>query len=379
MKCPARVWILFSCTVSLAVFLATPVQATEEGEAEASALAARPGSRWFPPRLTRGDWVYLPKVSWTSQQGFGVGGHLQRPFAMRGEGHDLDMSIRGRYTLEGQGQLELSLDHQAGPISIKTKATYDSLPQRFWGIGGNTPPSAEEEYRPESYRIYLELFRRAVSHLRVGVRYEFEHLRILESEPGGLLDSANIPGTAAAPASGWGLLLDWDTRDNRYSPRSGQYFQSFAMFFDDELGSEQTFNLYNLDLRVYTPVGSRNVLATQFFVYDSRGGAPFWRLAALGGRAHTRGYRKGRYLEQVLAAFQAELRTTVTDWFGIVAFAGLGDVASDATKFQLETMRPTLGAGLRFTVGSRKDVKVRFDAAFGEDSARFYASLGEAF
>jgi len=99
----------------------------------------------------------------------------------------------------------------------------------------------------------------------------------------------------------------------------------------------------------------------------------------MGGRSHSRGYDRGRYRDHVLIAFQAEHRFDVWRRFGLVGFAGLADVAPRIEAMKFEHMRPTIGGGLRFRVGSlEKHVNARLDVAFGEDF-RLYFKLGEAF
>jgi len=176
-------------------------------------------------------------------------------------------------------------------------------------------------------------------------------------------------------------VVDVDTRDRRHSPTSGFYYQGLALVFDETLGSDYDFNNYNIDLRNYFRISGRNVVATQVFLYAARGTAPIWRLAELGGREHTRGYRLGRFRDRVLLAAQAEYRTDLVGRFGLVVFGGVGDVAPTYTSFELEHLHPTVGAGLRIRVAKTEDnpLKARFDAAAGDETVRFYFGFDEAF
>jgi outer membrane translocation and assembly module TamA len=152
------------------------------------------------------------------------------------------------------------------------------------------------------------------------------------------------------------------------------------MFFVGSASDERDFNVFNLDLRNYFSRGSRHVFATQVFLYGVEdGNAPFWRMATLGGRAHTRGYRYGRYIDRVLLAFQGEYRLHAFWRVGLVTFAGLSDVASKIATLKLEHMRPTIGIGARFHVSSPEGIRGRVDMALGQKSLRFYLRLDEAF
>lgn len=360
---------------------ATASPASADGE---EARGPEKGSTLFPPRLASGRVVFLPKVYYSAENKFGVGGHLVSPFWFRGacepEGRPSDVRVKGRLTTELKGKAEIELNLRcAGPWSLKGKFAYDNLALRFWGIGSDTPSENEEIYRPQSALVYVELFRRVAGGLRAGVRWEQEHFKYVEVEKGGLLDTEEYVGLRGRRISGAGLLLDWDRRDHLYFPTRGVHYQGFALFFEDFFGSAHTFDNYYVDLRHYLPLGGEHVFATQVVGYSVRGAPPVYRYAALGGREHTRGYRQARYLDRVLFAFQGEYRFPVVWRVGGGAFAGLAGVSRDIEAFRFDRMRPTLGAGLRLRVDDAERIRLRFDAAFGEDSARFYASIGEAF
>jgi hypothetical protein len=341
-------------------------------------------SRLFPPRLCVGGITYLPDVSYSSETSFGLGGELLYPFRMPGavaSDRPSDVRLEGLITLEGQGEAEFTVNLYGDDAryGLKVRASYSDIPLRFYGIGPGTPLDDEEVYRPRSLRAYIEGFRKVLPHFRAGIRYEFEQWKLLETEQGGLLDTRDIRGSQGKSIFGAGLLLEWDTRDRRYSPTRGSFYQFFALNFDGEIGSQHDFNNYNLDLRNYFPVRPGHVLATQLFYYSARGAAPFWRYAALGGRAHTRGYRKGRYLDHILMAAQVEHRFHVWDRLELVGFAGLGEVLPEIGAFRLDTLRPSVGGGVRLRTGSADGVRARFDVGLGGRSIRLYLSLDEAF
>ena len=133
------------------------------------------------------------------------------------------------------------------------------------------------------------------------------------------------------------------------------------------------------DLRRYFDLGKHKTLALQCFVYNTEGDPPFWRYAALGGRAHSRGYRRARYLDKTLVATQAEYRFPVWRRLGAVVFAGVANVAPRLRVVRVRYSRPTVGAGVRYRVGGAAGLKARVDFAVGDDSFRVYASLDEAF
>jgi hypothetical protein len=377
-----RSWLL----LILSLAAATPAVARPAAPDSAGTAPelTQPSSRMFPPRISTLGVVYLPKARYSSETSLGLGGRFMRLFRLDGDARTplSDIRFKAMYTFKGQKELEAVANlHSCGDCyALKLKVNYDDIPLRFWGLGPDSPSDAEEVYRPRSLLAYVELFRSLHPNLKVGVRYEYQQLRLKDTERGGLLaPGSEIPGTDGRHVMGAGVIAEWDTRDRRYSPTRGSYYQGFALWFDEELGSRYDFNTFHLDLRNYFPLAGEHVLATQVFLYSAMGGAPFWRFAALGGREHTRGYRKARHLDHTLLAVQGEYRFPLWGRLGGVAFGGLGDVAKTVGRMQFEHMRLTVGGGLRFQPRDAGGVKIRLDAGLGRRSLRFYLKLDEAF
>lgn len=341
------------------------------------------GIDWFPPRARGCGIVAVPKAYYTSEDRFGVGLELVRPYRFPGStaaAADSDLRAKGRLHVDGHGAAEFEATSHLGEgrWSVRTKVTYEALALRFWGIGSDTPSDAEEIYRPQNVLAYTEVFHRVVGALRLGVRAEWQDYRYVEVETGGLLDAGTLRGSGASSVLGGGVVAAWDTRDNRYAPRRGVYAQAFWLWFG-AANTEYEFNNGHLDFRAYFDLGKQNTLAVQAFTFALFGDVPIWRYASVGGRAHSRGYRRDRYLERRMGALQAEWRRPVVARVDAVGFFGLANVARRYDRFTLANMRPSLGAGLRIHPRENRDLTIRSDLAFGEDSVRFYLSFGHAF
>ena len=329
-------------------------------------------------------WVYLPRVYYATERGMGFGGEIVHDFPWLNKRSSIDasdISFEGQATTKGQGRAESTADIRwgNGAYNYRTKINFANLARKYYGIGPDTPFSNEEIYQPQDLRVYMELFRRLFWNLKLGLRYEFEYYKLLEYAQNGLLHSPAILNMTGKALLGAGPLLQWDNRNRKYSPTSGFYYQAFALFFDDELGSEVDFNNFNIDLRHYIPLPGDHVLATQVFVYGARGRVPFWRLAEMGGRAHTRGYRRGRYRDNILLSFQGEYRFPLWRRFETAVFAGLSSVSPSFSTIKPNLFEPTYGGGLRFRIKSPDGIRARFDVAGGNETVRVYFSLDEAF
>ena len=318
----------------------------------ATVLPASAALQWFPPRFDDGNVIVVPKAHYNSRDHFGLSLEAIRPFRtalQSGLSNDSEFRLSGRLHSTGNGSAEATalVFFGDGAWSLKANVEYRSLIERFWGIGPDTPSTNEELYRPQDVMTYVELFHRVFDGFRLGARVEWNDYRYVDVEDGGLLDTREYPGLCCDNATGAGLVLEFDRRDNVYAPRSGFYAQGFFLAFSEDLRGDYGFQNFHLDLRSYHDLGGGNVLALQAFSYALFGDAPIWRYAAVGGRGHSRGYQRGRYLERRMAAFQAEWRRPIVGRLDGVLFGGLANVARRYNFFKFSNMRPTLGGGLR--------------------------------
>jgi hypothetical protein len=372
--------------LAAALALASVATAGTKPAAPDSTVAAdeKTSRTWLTePRLQFLGFTWLPRVYYSQETGVGIGGHLLRPFNWGGgdtAGKNSEFRLKGRVTYKRQWSLEgrLRLGWSDRKWSFNTKFGAETIPGRFYGVGPDTPAENREVYEPLRMLGYVEVMRRVLPGMRLGLRGEFERLELQEVEPGGLLEQGGVPGSEGGNVIGYGVIWDYDSRDRIYSPRSGSFHQAFALRFDDG-GSDFDFDVYNVDLRKYFSVATGHVVALQGFAYVSRGTPPFWRYAALGGRAHSRGYYKGRYLDHTLLSWQVEYRPDIWRRLGAAVFAGFSDVGRGISDIELLDMKPTVGLGTRIRLGGRDGVKAQIDVAFGRDDIRFYMSLDEAF
>jgi outer membrane translocation and assembly module TamA len=92
-----------------------------------------------------------------------------------------------------------------------------------------------------------------------------------------------------------------------------------------------------------------------------------------------RGYYEGRYRDKYYVALQGECRLRLTRRWGLVGWAGMGDVAGNLDSFRLTSFKPTLGVGVRFALDPEEVLNVRADFAYGRNTNGVYFNAKEAF
>lgn len=257
--------------------------------------------------------------------------------------------------------------------------SFQKYPDKFFGIGNNTPGTDEETYTQLKYLLEAVLYRNLGSHFNLGPVVRYEHISMRETEPEGTLARGSLPGSRGGTSAGLGIAANWDSRDNTFAAESGSFCEFTAVFHRRAFGSDYSYNDIRLDLRKYLKVFSDHVLALQGFAKSIDGSAPFQRLAKIGGQNMMRGYFDGRYRDRNVVALQAEYRVPLWWRIGIVGFAGGAQVADRIGRLGIGRFWYTGGLGLRYAWDPVEKLNLRLDYGVGSNSSGMYITATEAF
>jgi hypothetical protein len=174
---------------------------------------------------------------------------------------------------------------------------------------------------------------------------------------------------------GLGTYVEYDERDNPYNSSSGQYFKVDALFNDEAIGSNKTYQSYSAAYRYYHTLTDSLVLAWEAQGCKRGGTAPLWDACTV----KLRGFSATDYLGKVSASTQVEARWQLNERWGMVGFVGTGYVGGSFNGIREHEPIPSYGAGLRFMVLKAKRINLRVDYAWSTDSDAVHVSVGEAF
>ena len=181
--------------------------------------------------------------------------------------------------------------------------------------------------------------------------------------------------TGDVRAAGLGLTVEYDSRDLPINTYSGRYLKIDALFSDEAIGSNDTYQSYDLGFKSYHEMTDSVVLAWEALGCQRKGTVPLWDSC----RIKLRGFSATDYLGKASYSAQAELRWRMSKRWGLVAFGGAGEGADSFSGFRDRASIPSYGAGLRFSVLPAKRVNMRLDYAKSRDSDAIHFSVGEAF
>ncbi|MBC8110215.1 MAG: BamA/TamA family outer membrane protein [Verrucomicrobia bacterium] len=263
----------------------------------------------------------------------------------------------------------------------KGELRYRIFPDRFYGIGNNTDEADVEKYQYNLVSIKMLLLRKLKKNVFIGGDYQLSYVHKIQTQNEGQLNTGNITGGNGGLNSGFGAVFLIDSRDNVVNATKGLLFEVSSYFYGKALGSDFTFNNYNITFNQYFMIKrfTGHVLAFNTVANFNNGNPPFLNLATVGGDEILRGYAKNRYRDMNFVGGQAEYRLPLWWRFGLVGFVGLGDVFRSTADLSFQKLKYSYGGGLRFMVNKKERLNIRFDYGFGKQSNSFYLSITEAF
>ena len=284
-------------------------------------------------------------------------------------------SVKGSYDIFFNPEFFLGHDRYYLGIS----ADYYRFVDKFWGIGNNTPESDSAGYIRRLIWVNVEFDVRVAGPLKIGLNFDLNATKIEDKQTNPFLLSGSVTGSDGGTSTGFGGVLFADTRNSAFWPTKGGFYKLTFLSTAQWLGSEFKFSRWILDLRQYVTLAPPLILAMQAYGTALTGDPPFYLVPALGGDNIMRGYYEGRYRDKFYGAVQGELRLKLSRRWGVVGWAGIGDVSGNVSSFLLKGAKPSYGIGIRFALDPEQMVNVRADIARGRDTKGMYFNAKEAF
>ena len=176
-------------------------------------------------------------------------------------------------------------------------------------------------------------------------------------------------------SAGLGAYLEFDTRDMPTNAYSGQYLKVDALFNDESIGSDNTYQNYSLVYNRYQQLNDSLVLAWQVQGCLRGGDVPLWDACTI----KLRGFSATDFMGTGSMSGQVEGRWRLNERWGVVGFAGTGYARDVFSEIDNREWIPSYGVGLRFMVLKSKRINMRLDYARSSDSDAIHFLVGEAF
>jgi outer membrane protein assembly factor BamA len=336
----------------------------------------------YPAKL-----IFTPVVSYAPETNLSFGLGMKGLFKLNGSGDETRTSnipLTVQYSVENKYLFFSGFDifWPQERYVLTGNVRVQSFPSLFFGVGQDSPKSNQEEFGFS--RLLVEpifLKNMFIPYLYFGGGLRYNRISNVDFISDGLLANSLQTGALGSTSVGGQLAAIYDSRDNLLNAKNGVYLRLTHGFYGKLLGGTHDFELTRLDMRYYTQPfkKSNSVLAFQFTMHFSHGDTPLQELGRLGGSESLRGYFEGRYTDRNLFVTQVEWRQKISRLWGVTAFTGVGSVASSIGQFDISSLRPAVGVGVRFLIDPEEDLNLRLDFGAGQEKINYYFKIAEAF
>jgi outer membrane protein assembly factor BamA len=321
--------------------------------------------------------IHSPETKW----GFGTGGtmtfHIGKPDVRT---RTSNIQLIGLYTSRHQTVLGLdgSLFFPNENYILRMHSSYTYYPDKYWGLGNRTDSHKPVNFSYKQFFVFPQLLRRVYKDLYAGISLEYQRVFHFTYDRNNFYNYDQVKGLQGGIIPGAGALITWDRRNNAFSPTKGEFLEFSATFFENRQ-KDYYYTNYIVDLRKYIETERNQVMAFQVYCNFNSGSIPILSLASMGGHSMMRGYYSGRFRDKNMVAAQVEYRLHVWKWFGLVGFAGTGQVTNHPENIAINQFKIAGGVGLRVALQPKERLNLRLDYGVARNSDGFYLTVAEAF
>jgi hypothetical protein len=188
-------------------------------------------------------------------------------------------------------------------------------------------------------------------------------------------DLNNVLSTSIV-TSGAGITLEYDSRNNFFSPTSGFKYEFNYLWFDNAIGSDIDYNLIEFSALNYFKLTKkwRTAFRVEADYVEAKQVLPPFATPSIS----LRGIPSARYQGQSVALTEVELAYKINFRWEVSAFAGVGKTGDNFSELSSASSRITKGLGIRYLIARRYDFNMGIDIAKGPEDSIFYIQAGSA-
>jgi len=274
---------------------------------------------------------------------------------------------------------------KAGAIRYTGGAGYGDVNIDFYGSGDfqlDKPISLNTKalgmvhslkFQLRGSRLFLGLKQQSVS---AEVSLERGGDRLPEGLPDKLKQGLEGILSQEVVTSGLGVLAEYDSRDNVFSPTKGYHYSAGYSQFDETIGSDIDYSVTKFDGRNYWQVVDDWRLAWRLAMESANADdfLPTFALPSL----NIRGIPAARYQGKSIAQTELEVSWDINTRWTLKVFSGMGRVADSFEGLGSTENYLANGTGFRYFIAKRYGIRAGIDIARGPDETAWYITAGSA-
>jgi len=206
--------------------------------------------------------------------------------------------------------------------------------------------------------------------ITAGIKYQFTQTQVrAESETlPDFVTNKEIDSRVSSP----GAIIDYDNRDNIFTPDRGYYIFASALWSDQIFGSDYEFENVNVYGLAYYPLRPNLIGGLRLEMKQVFGSPPFYMKPSL----DLRGIPVMRYQGNIFSVAETEFRWDFVMRWSAVFFAGTGKAYDAWNEFNDVSWKSSGGAGFRYLVARQFKIRAGVDVARGPEQWAYYIVLG---
>ena len=283
-------------------------------------------------------------------------------------------SLKGCYTLMLDGVNHLD----DGRHKFTYGGSFGFEPTYIYGLDFATSmENRRGEYTSQRFSGYFSYNYQLTSSLVIGISANYLHddIRRMDERAEAIIGTLESRYSGA----GVGVNLSYSTRHTEdINTTRGLYLHIAYMMRPKMLGTYgHTLHTASITFDYYQPLWRGGLLALDIYGEHHSDNTPWMLRGELGGENRMRGYYRGRFNGNSLAAVQLELRQRVWEGLVVAGWGGCGTALSKGDIAAWSKLLPTYGVGLRWYFSPTSLVRV--DYGMGKGCSAFVVGYTEAF
>jgi hypothetical protein len=188
----------------------------------------------------------------------------------------------------------------------------------------------------------------------------------------------NLPPSFVKPkdikstVSQLGGAIQFDGRDNIFTPDKGVRIQSDFFWSDDAIGSDYDAWRVNLSAIGYYPLSKKLIGGLRIEGEQAFGSPPFYLLPGI----NLRGIPAARYMGKTSIVTEAEFRWDVYRRWSLMAYGGLASAFNDWDQAFAKPVVYSYGSGFRYLLARKFKLRMGIDVAKGPEQWAYYIVFG---
>jgi hypothetical protein len=209
------------------------------------------------------------------------------------------------------------------------------------------------------------------SDIYLGGQYTFANVDVNPRFGGSLpewLDEKDLGSRIGSLA----LFVDWDRRNNFFTPDAGSILHVAYGVDDDWTGSDYDYQKLTGFANWFIPINPRWISGLRLDAQHTFGNPPFYLLPML----LMRGLPAARYQGATTALVETEQRIDLNLRWSLVGFAGIGKAIMDDESFADAETAYAVGGGFRYLIARAFGIRAGIDIARGPEDWAWYITFG---